>query len=245
MDPVLLAGIILIVLLVAVTLLQNVVRRRQAGIERRLPHVDALSGLALAPGEYPQGYSVDYRGPVTNERLAYDSEDEDESFAEIDSSGRVIGYRQSFRDPQSHGELVDVLLNLTLRRGKTHRRIDVEVVLYEDEEGAIEGTDEELPPNPSVDDEGNSLEVTTVDGHNLGFADAVRQWSRVSQDGTELQRKLEARWHEGRISCFVTGDAEPPGALQAEDVLRVAREVHERVARSGLCEAPTTANAGV
>ena len=78
MDPVLLAGIILIVLLVAVTLLQNVVRRRQASIERRLPHVDALSGMALAPGEYPQGYSVDYRGPVTNERLAYDSEDEED-----------------------------------------------------------------------------------------------------------------------------------------------------------------------
>ena len=240
MDPILLVGIILIVLLVAVTLLQNVVRRRQAGIERRLPHVDALAGLALAPGEYPQGYSVDYRGPVTNERLAYDSQDEEETFAEIDSSGRVVGYRQSFRDPHSYGDLVDVLLNLSLRRGKTHRRLDVEVVLYEDEEGAIEGADEELPPNPSVDEDGNSLKVTTVDGHNLAFANAVRQWSRVSPNGVELQRKIEARWHEGRISCFVTGDAEPPGALQAEDVLRVAREVHERVARSGLREAPTS-----
>ena len=53
----------------------------------------------------------------------------------------------------------------------------------------------------------------------------------------ELQRKVEARWHEGRISCFVTGDAEPPAGLATEDVLRVARSVHERVARSGLREA--------
>ena len=240
MDPILLVGIILIALLVGVSLLQNLVRRRQAAVERRLPHVDALSGLVLAPGEYPDGYSGDYRGPVTNERLAYASDDEDEAFAEIDSAGRVIGYRQSFRDPHSYGEVVDVLLNLTVRRGTTHRRIDVEVVLYEDEEGAIEGTDEELPPHPSLDDEGNALEVTNVDGHDLGFADAVRQWSRVSQAGVELQRKIEARWHEGRISYFVTGDSEPPGALETEDVLRVAREVHERVARNGLREAPTS-----
>jgi hypothetical protein len=238
MDPVVLAGIILIVLLLAVTLLQNVVRRRQASVERRLPHVDALSRLALAPSEYPADYSIDYRGPVTNERLAYDSENEDAAFAEIDSSGRLVGYRQSFRDPCSYGELVDVLLNLSLRRGKTHRRMDVEVILYEDEEGAAEGVDEALPPNPRMDEDGNSLEVTNVDDHGLNFANAVRQWSRVSPDGVELQRKIEARWQEGRISCFVTGDAEPPSALEANDVLRLAREVHKRVARSDLHDAP-------
>ena len=237
MDPVLVAGIVLIALLVGVTVLQSALRRRQGSVERGMPFVGELGALVLTETEYPQGYTVLYRGPVTNERLAVNAPDEPSAFAEIDSAGRVMGYRQAFRDPKSYGELIDVLLNLTLRKNKPHRQLDLEVVLYEDEEGAIEGVDEELPPNPHIDDDGNSLEVTNLDGHNLAFADSVRQWSRKAESGSELQRKVEVRWHTGRMGCFVSGDSEPPGSISADEVLGLAKQVQERVERSALREA--------
>ncbi len=236
MDPVLVAGIVLIALLVGVTVLQSAMRRRQGAVERRMPLVGELGALVLTETEYPQGYAVLYRGPVTNERLAVNAPDEATAFADIDSAGRVMGYRQAFRDPKSYGEFADVLLNLTTRKHQAHRQLDLEVVLYEDEEGAIEGVDEELPPNPHIDDEGNSLEVTNLDGHDLGFADSVRQWSRKAESGSELQRKVEVRWHTGRVGCFVSGDCEPPGSIPTDEVLRLAKRVQERVEQSGLRE---------
>jgi hypothetical protein len=234
MDPVLVAGIVLIALLVGVTVLQSALRRRQGSVERGMPFVGELGALVLSEAEYPRGYTILYRGPVTNERLAVNAPDEASAFAEIDSAGRMMGYRQAFRDPKSYGEFIDVLLNLTTRKNAPHRQLDLQVVLYEDEEGAIEGIDEELPPNPHIDDEGNSLEVTTLDGHNLGFADSVRQWSRKAESGSELQRKLEVRWHAGRIGCFVSGDSEPPGSITAEEVLDLAKRVQQRVEQSTL-----------
>lgn len=241
MDPLLVAGIVLIVLFVGVPILQAGVRRRQAAVERRLPHVSELAGLVLTRPEYPEGFAVQYRGPVTNERLAWEAEDEEAAFAEIDATGRVMGYRQTFRDPRSFGELTDVLLNWTLRRQTAQREVVAEVVLYEDAQGAMEGVDEEVPPQPNVDDDGNALEVSAVDGHDLGFATSVREWVRRAPDGTALQRRLAVRWHDGRLGCFVTGDAEPADALDTELVLRTARLVHERAARSGLREPASTA----
>jgi hypothetical protein len=88
----LVVGIILIVLLVGVSLLQWALRQRQAARERALPHVSELAALALSETERPAGYHVEYRGPVTNERLAYESPNERASLAELDEQGRVIGY---------------------------------------------------------------------------------------------------------------------------------------------------------
>ncbi len=234
MDPVLIAGIVIIALLVGVSVLQRVFAGRQAAVERALPNVPALAALALSKTEYPAGYSIQYRGPVTNDRLAYDSDDEDATFSEVDSAGRLIGYRQAFRDPRSFGEIPDVLLNLTLRRSAQQKQIDVEIVLFEDEEGAREGIDEDLPPNPNLDDDGNSLEVSNVDGHGLDFAASVRQWSRKTSEGRELQRKVEVRWQEGRLGCFVTVDSEPPGAIEPDTAFQLARRVHDRAAASDL-----------
>ena len=73
---VLVVGIIVIALLIGFSLLQWLLRRRQAAHERRLPYVAELAALALTASEFPAGYHVHYRGPLTNERLAFLSADE-------------------------------------------------------------------------------------------------------------------------------------------------------------------------
>lgn len=224
----LVVGIILIVLLVGVSLLQWALRRRQAAHERALPHVAELAALALAPAEFPGGYHVDYRGPLTNERLAYQSPDERATLDELDELGRVIGYRQAFRDPRSYGEVIDVALNFSLRARTQQRLLTVDLSLFEDPEGAADSAGAAAPS-----DDGASIRVSDVDGHGLGFAGSVRQWSRVA-GATEVQRKTEVRWSSGRLSCVVSGDSEPPGGVEAQAVCDLASRVQERVAASGL-----------
>ena len=180
----LVVGIILIVLLVGVSALQWALRRRQAAHERALPHVAELAALALAPAEFPGGYHVDYRGPLTNERLAYQSPDERATLDELDELGRVIGYRQVFRDPRSYGEVIDVALNFSLRARTQQRLLTVDLSLFEDAEGAADSAG-----SPAPSDDGASIRVSDVDGHGLGFAGSVRQWSRMA-GATEVQRKI-------------------------------------------------------
>ncbi|MEE9277823.1 MAG: hypothetical protein V3V06_05385, partial [Dehalococcoidia bacterium] len=231
MSTVLVVGIILIALLVGVSVLQWLIRRRQARVERKLPHVAEMASLGLQLSEFPAGYRVHYRGPVTNERLARESEDEEDALDEIDEQGRVIGYRQAFRDPRSYGEVVDVLLNLTLRRKLQQRLLLADITLFEDANGAAEAINEP-PPTPDESGAGESgmtVRVAEMDGHGLAFAHSVRQWSRLNAQGDELQRKLEVRWQSGRIGCVVAGDSEPPGGINPADVWRVARTIHERV----------------
>ena len=232
----LVVGIILIVLLVGVSALQWALRRRQAAHERALPHVAELAALALAPAEFPGGYHVDYRGPLTNERLAYQSPDERATLDELDELGRVIGYRQAFRDPRSYGEVIDVALNFSLRARTQQRLLTVDLSLFEDAEGAADSAG-----SPAPSDDGASIRVSDVDGHGLGFAGSVRQWSRMA-GATEVQRKIEVRWSSGRLSCVVSGDSEPPGGVEAQAVCDLAARVQERVAASGL--AAETAAAG-
>ena len=222
----LVVGIILIVLLVGVTLLQWALRQRQAARERALPHVSDLEALALAEAERPAGYHVDYRGPVTNERLAYESRNERSALAELDEQGRVIGYRQAFRDPRSFGELIDVTLNWTLRARTRQRLLTVELSLFEDAEGAAEFAGAAAPSD-------GAIRVTDAGEHDLAFAESVRQWSRMA-GATEAQRKLEVRWRSGRVGCVVAGDSEPPGGIEPAAVHGLARRVHERVAASAL-----------
>ena len=224
----LVVGIILIVLLVGVSALQWALRRRQAAHERALPHVAELAVLALAPAEFPGGYHVDYRGPLTNERLAYQSPDERATLDELDELGRVIGYRQAFRDPRSYGEVIDVALNFSLRAHTQQRLLTVDLSLFEDPEGAADSAGAAAPS-----DDGASIRVSDVDGHGLGFAGSVRQWSRMA-GATEVQRKTEVRWSSGRLSCVVSGDSEPPGGVEAQAVCDLAARVQERVAASGL-----------
>ena len=224
----LVVGIILIVLLVGVSLLQWALRRRQAARERSLPHVAELAALALAPGEFPGGYHVDYRGPLTNERLAYQSPDERATLDELDEQGRVVGYRQAFRDPRSYGEVIDVALNFSLRAGTRQRLLTVDLNLFEDAEGAADFAGAAAPA-----DDGAAIRVSDVEGHDLGFAESVRQWSRMAA-GDEVQRKLEVRWRSGRLGCVVSGDSEPPGGVEAQAVCDLAARIQERVAASGL-----------
>lgn len=233
---VLVVGIILIALLVGVSLLQWLLRRRQVAIELNYPHVSELAALALTPAEFPNDYDIDYRGPVTNERLARGADNEAAALDEFDQTGRVIGYRQAFRNPRSRGELVDVILNNTTRKGMQQRLLAVDISLFEDAAGAAEATDE-TPPDPTdtaSSDGSLTIRVSDVGEHNLAFAQSVRQWSRLAADGTELQRKIEVRWQDGLIGGVVAGDSEPPGGVSAEDVCRLARIVHDRVAASPL-----------
>jgi hypothetical protein len=230
--PVLVVGLILIALLVGSSLLQWALRHRQAATERRLPHVAELASLALTASEFPGGYQIDYRGPLTNERLAFRSEDEGKALNDLAEVGHVIGYRQAFRDPRSFGELVDVILNLTVRSGARHRMINLHIALFEDTEGAAEWVGES-PSATGGEDSETTVRVADIGEHHLAFADSVRQWSRLS-DATEVQRKIEARWRTGRLGCVVSGDSEPPGGIEAQQICDIARIVHGRIAASPL-----------
>ncbi len=233
---VLIVGVILIAVLVGVSALQWLLRRRQASIERRLPHVTELVELALPEGDFPPDFSIDYRGPVTNERLAQLAEDEEAALDELDERGRVIGYRQAFRDPKSYGELADVILNRTLRSGRQHRLFSVDISLYEDGEGASEAVDVTPPQPTDADSQGvtSTIRVADIGAHSLDFAQSVRSWTRLDEHDDEVQRKIEVRWRAGRLGCVVTGDSEPPGGIEASDVCRLARIVHDRVAASAM-----------
>lgn len=233
---VLVVGIILIALLLGVSLLQWMLRRRQAAHERRLPHVAELEALVLDSGEFPSGYHVDYRGPLTNERLAYQSGDENAALDELDEVGRVIGYRQAFRDPRSYGELIDVPLNLTVRSSRQQRMLTVDLSLFEDAEGASEFVGE---APPAAD---GSIRVSDVGTHELDFAESVRQWSRL-QGEEELQRKVEVRWRSGRLGCVVAGDSEPPGGIEAAEVCAIAKRIQDRVGGSALASNGAAADA--
>ena len=235
---VLVVGVILIALLVGVSALQWLLRRREAGIERRLPHVEALAKLALPESEFPSAFAIDYRGPMTNERLAQGSEDEETTLDELDEQGRVIGYRQRFRDPKSYGELVDVLLNRTLRGGAQHRLYSIDISLYEDDEGASEAVDETPPQPTDADSDGvpSMIRVADVGAHSLDFAQSVRSWSRMDEHDHETQRKVEVRWRAGRLGCVVSGDSEPAGGIEADEVCRLAQLVQNRVRESSMTQ---------
>ncbi|PZC49464.1 MAG: hypothetical protein DK306_000703 [Chloroflexi bacterium] len=240
---VLVVGIILIALLVAVSALQWALRRRQTAKERALPHVAELEVLALTPDEFPSGYHIHYRGPLTNERLAYQTDDEPKVLDELDEVGRVIGYRQAFRSPRSYGELIDVPLNLTLRSSTQQRLVTVDLSLFEDAEGATDFVGEPPPPpdDPNLDNDAadGSIRVSDVGSHELDFADSVRQWSRM-QRADEVQRKVEVRWRSGRLGCVVTGDSEPPGGIEAKQICELAQRIQDRIATSPLAQAPAT-----
>lgn len=238
---VLVVGIILIALLVGFSLLQWLLRRRQAAHERGLPHVAELAALALTGSEFPPGYHVHYRGPLTNERLAFLSADENATLDELDELGRIVGYRQAFRDPRSYGELIDVPLNLTLRSSTRQRMLTLDINLFEDAEGAAEYVGE-APPAPDDPESGGTIRVSDVGSHELDFADSVRQWSRLL-DGDEMQRKVEVRWRSGRLGCVVSGDSEPPGGIEAAEVCLLAQRIQDRMAGSALARETAAANA--
>ena len=239
MSTVLIVGIILVVTLVGVSLLQWVLRRRQLRLERALPQVEEMARLVLEPSDFPASFHLDYRGPLTNERLAQEAPDEEAALEALDEVGRVIGYRQAFRDPRSYSEIVDILLNWTLRRDAQHRQLTVDLSLYEDAGGGGEAVDE---PPPAAEDEGaeepSSIRVTEIREHGLAFARSVRQWSRLDARGQETQRKVEVRWQAARLGCLVSGDSEPPGGIAAEEVYRLARLVQGRVAAGDAVGAP-------
>ncbi len=230
---VLIVGIILIAALLAFTLLQWALRRRQVAKERARPYVAELAPLALREAEFPPGYHVHYRGPLTNERLAYLSPDEHATLDQLDEQGREIGYRQAFRDPRSYGELTDVILNNTLRSKTRHRMISVDISLFEDATGADEAIDEALPTPDDADSPLTTVQVSDLGPRNLDFAHSARRWSRREGE-TELQRKVEVRWRAGRLGCVVTGDSEPPGGVSEDEVRDLARRIHERVLTSPL-----------
>ena len=221
------AGIVLLAALGGILILQWAVWRRQRRLDRRQPLVAELTSLILTPNEHPAGLAVQFAGPLTNERLASLAPDPPADLDEADALGRVIGYRQEFRDPRSYGEITDVLLNATLRRGRLHRLFRVELEVFEDEIGARQLLEDASSPEEHVEG-GDVVRVVVEPAEALPFATLLR-WSRVDADGRTMQSKLEARWRAGQVVATVTTDSEPPHGLAADDLTRVATLLQARI----------------
>ena len=237
---VLVIGIILLALLVGVSLLQYLARRRDLSRESRLPFVAELRDAGLPRAQFPGGFHVQFQGPVTSERIAFAGDEPEAALDELDGQGRLIGYRQLFRDPRSFGEITDVLLNLALRRNRPQRQIRLDLTLYEDGESAATAS-ADTPDAQPEDSDGSSVRIAEVDRHGLDFADSVREWRRIGVDGEAQQRMVEIRWHDGRVAVTASADSEPPGGVADEDLFAVARTARDRIAGSDLRheDAPT------
>ena len=158
---------------------------------------------------------------VTSEEIALADDNPEATIAQLDASGRVSGYRESFRDPRSLGEFMDWLLTQTIYRQRAHRRVEVELTRYESAEQASEA----LEIAPQLDASDGSVAVEDV-GERGGVR--AREWTRT-EDGSAVQRMLELRWASGDVVGVVRGDSEPSGALDDDEVQRLAGLVKGRL----------------
>ena len=221
MSTGLIVGIIIILLVVGVPLAQALIR----GVQRRrslaTDGVPALREAGLRPDELPSGLARQSAEAVTSESIALADENPQATITQLDDSGRVIGYRESFRDPRSWGEFVDWLLAQSLHRRRPHRRIEVELTKYESPEQA----EEALQAQPPSDLGGDDVRIDDA-GERGGLL--AREWTRI-ENGDTAQRMLELRWASGNVLGVVRGDSEPSGALDDDEVQRVASLVRGRL----------------
>lgn len=221
MSTGLIVGIIIILLVVGVPILQGVIRAVQRRRSLAAEGVMELRAAGLRGDEVPRGLARQVAEAVTSEEIALADENPEATIAQLDASGRVIGYRESFRDPRSLGEFMDWLLTQTLYRSRAHRRLEVELTRYESAEQASEA----LEMAPQVDASDSSVAVEDV-GERGGVL--AREWTRT-EDGSAVQRMLELRWASGDVVAVVRGDSEPSGALEDDEVRRLAGLVKGRL----------------
>ena len=130
MSTELLIGILILLLVVGVPIVQASVRLLSRRRSLNLDGVPELATAGLRSDELPSGLSPQSAEAVTSEDIALADEHPEATIVQLDDSGRVIGYRESFRDPRSFGEFTDFLLTQTVFRNRTHRRVEVELTRY-------------------------------------------------------------------------------------------------------------------
>ena len=221
MSTGLIVGIIILLLVVGVPILQALIRTAQRRRSLAAEGVPALRAAGLRSDELPGGLARQSAEAVTSEDIALAADHPEATITQLDASGRVIGYRESFRDPRSMGEFLDWILTQSLYRNRAHRRVEVELTRYETSDQATEAL--EADPPPGLDDEG--VRIAEV-GERAGVH--VREWTRAENSST-VQRMLELRWTSGDILGVVRGDSEPSGALDDDDVRRLATLVKGRL----------------
>ncbi len=218
MSTELLVGVLIILLVVGVPMLQAIIRavqrRRSLGIEG----VASLRAMGLRRGELPPGLAPQSAEAVTSEDIALADEHPEAVIVQLDDSGRVIGYQESYRDPRSLGEFLDWLLGQTVYRNRPHRRIELNLARYETTEQARAAVREA----PRLDSGDASVSVKD----NLDPGDVLaREWTRTEQGadpGAAVQRMLELRWASGDVLVVLRGDSEPSGALDDDELRRLA-----------------------
>lgn len=221
MSTGLIVGIIIILLVVGVPILQALIRAAQRRRSLGAAGVAELRAAGLRGDEVPRGLARQAAEAVTSEEIALADDNPEATIAQLDASGRVIGYRESFRDPRSLGEFMDWLLTQTIYRQRAHRRVEVELTRYESAEQASEA----LEVAPQLDASDGSVAVEDV-GERGGVL--AREWTRT-EDGSAVQRMLELRWASGDVVGVVRGDSEPSGALDDDEVQRLAGLVKGRL----------------
>ena len=221
MSTALIVGIIIILLVVGVPILQTIIRAAQRRRSLAADGVPTLRAAGLRRDELPDGLASQTAEAVTSEDIALADDHPEATITQLDDAGRVIGYRESFRDPRSWGEFIDWLLTQTLYRNRTHRRVELELTRYESSEQAAQALDADLPSD--LGDDGVRIEDA---GQRAGIH--AREWTRT-ENGATVQRMLELRWTSGDILAVVRGDSEPSGALDDDDVHRLAALVKARL----------------
>ncbi len=220
MSTELLIGILILLLVVGVPIAQAIVRSLQRRRSLGVDGVSALRVLGLQRDELPHGLSLQSAEAVTSEELALADDNPEATIAQLDESGRVIGYRESFRDPRSMGEFLDWVCGQTVYRNRAHRRIELELTRYESDEQASQALTEE----PRLDATDGEVSVEELDDRGELMA---REWRR-SENGADVQRMLELRWASGDVLAVLRGDSEPAGALDDAEVERLASLVRSR-----------------
>ncbi len=228
MSTELLIGVLIILLVVGVPLLQAIIRAFQRRRSLGMDGVASLRAMGLRRDELPRGISIQSAEAVTSEDIALADDHPEAAIARLDASGRVIGYRECFRDPRSMGEFLDWVCGQTVYRHRAHRRIELELSRYETAEQALDAVSE-MPQLDASDASVSVEEIGELNGEAGEGSDGVlaREWTRAEQ-GTPSQRMLELRWASGNVLAVLRGDSEPAGALDDEDVRRLAALVKGR-----------------
>ena len=221
MSTGLLVGIIILLLVVGVPLLQALIRWVQRQRSLGTDGVAALRSAGLRPDEVPAGLSAQERAAVTSEELALADDDPQSRIRELDDAGRVIGYREVFRDPRSWGEFADWLLAQSLYRRRAHRRVELELTRYASADQAESSRDTDPPVQIGEDD----IRISDA-GERSGMK--AREWTRL-EGGEAVQRMLELRFAAGDVLAIIRGDSEPAGTLSDDEVWRLAEVVRGRL----------------
>lgn len=219
MSTPLIVGILILLLVVGVPIVQAGIRGMQRRRSLMREGVPALRASGLRREELPAGLSSQGATAVTSEEMALASEHPQATITQLDESGRVIGYRESYRDPRSWGEFMDFVLAQTLHRRRPHRRIELELTRYASSDQANEALSAESP----VDESDVQIVDLEESGGLLG-----REWTRL-EAGETVQRMLELRWASGDVLGVLRGDSEPSGHLADDEVRRLAELVRGRM----------------